>query len=240
MQLMNGLTPYNSTIILLDYQSRFAFTLSSMSAETLIHNAISLAKVAITFSIPTVLTTVGATSFGGPILSKLQEVFSDQEPIDRVTVNPWEDGRIVNAVDKTGRRKLVVAGLWTDFGVALFALEALKAGYDVYTVVDACGDVSARAHRIALERMIQEGAVPMTWLQLLLTFHRESSSPDAYTMLLNIVNDHANLYGLDLQYAEAFPDEGQAKLSNNKLGESRWGKWSIAPIRLLKRVQRGP
>ena len=236
MQSTNGLTPYNSTIVLLDYQSQFALTLSSLSGETLIHNAVNLAKVAITFSIPTVLTTVGETSFGGPILSKLQEVFCDQKPIDRIAIDPWEDERITSAVEKTGRHKLVVAGLWTDFGVALFVLGALQSGYDVYTVVDACGDMSARGHRIAVERMIQEGAVPMTWLQLLLTFHRESSSPDAYKMLLNIVNDHANLCGLDMQYAETSPAEGKARLSNHKPRESRWGKWSMAPIRSQKRV----
>jgi len=236
LQSTNGLTPYNSTIVLLDYQSRFALTLSSNSGKTLIHNAVNLGKVAVTFSIPTVLATVGETSFGGPILSKLQEVFPDQKPIDRITINPWEDSRITSAVEKTGRHELVVAGLWTDFGVALFVLEALKAGYDVYTVVDACGDVSTRSHHIAVERMIQEGAVPMTWLQLLLTFHRESSSPDAYKMLLNIVNDHANLYGLDMQYAETSPAEGEVRLANNKPRESRWEKWSMAPIRSQKRV----
>jgi nicotinamidase-related amidase len=240
LQSTNGLTPYNSTIVLLDYQSRFALTLSSTSGKTLIDNAVNLAKVAITFSIPTVLTTVGETSIGGPILSRLQEVFPDQKPIDRTTVNPWEDSRIISAVEKTGRHKLVVAGLWTDFGVSLFVLEALKAGYDVYTVVDACGDVSTRAHHIAVERMIQEGAAPMTWLQLLLTFHRESSSLDAYKMLLNIVNDHANLYGLDMQYAKTSPVEGKARFENNKPRESRWEKWSMAPIRSLKRIQRGP
>lgn len=240
MRSTNGLTPYNSTIVLLDYQSRFALTLSSMSGKTLIHNAVNLAKVAMTFSIPTVLTTVGETSFGGPILSTLQEVFPDQKPIDRMTINPWEDGRIISAVEKTGRHKLVVAGLWTDFGVALFGLGALQEGYDVYTVVDACGDVSARAHHIAVERMIQEGAVPMTWLQLLLTFHRESSSPDAYKMLLNIVNDHAHFYGLHMQYTETSPAEGKARLVNNKPRESRWERWSMAPIRSQKRVQRGP
>ena len=232
----NGLTPYNSAIVLLDYQSRFALTLNSPSGKTLIQNAVNLAKVAITFSIPTVLTTVGKTSFGGPVLSKLQEVFPGQKPIDRMTINPWEDGRITSAVEKTGRHKLVVAGLWTDFGVALLVLGALQAGYDVYTVVDACGDVSARAHRNAVERMIQEGAVPMTWLQLLLTLHRESSSPDAYKILSSIVNDHANLYGLDMQYAETSRAEGKARLSNNKPRESRWGKWSMAPIPSQKRV----
>ena len=236
MQSKNGLTPYNSTIVLLDYQSRFALTLSSLSGKIPVHNAVNLAKVAITFSIPTILTTVGETTFGGPILSKLQEVFPDQNPIDRMTINPWEEGRIITAVEKTGRHKLVVAGLWTDFGVALFVLGALHAGYDVYTVVDACGDVSARAHRIAVERMIQEGTVPMTWLQLLLTFHHESSSPDAYKMLLNIVNDHANLYGLDMQYAETSPAEEKATLVNDKPKESRWGKWFMAQSRSQKRA----
>jgi nicotinamidase-related amidase len=236
MQSTNGLTPTNSTIVLLDYQSRFALTLSSLGGETLIHNAVNLAKLAITFSIPTVLTTVGETSFGGPILSKLQEVFPDQKPIDRIAINPWKDDRITSAVEKTGRHKLVVAGLWTDFGVALFVLGALQTGYDVYTVVDACGDMSARAHRIAVERMIQEGAVPMTWLQLLLTFHRESSSLAAYKMLLTIVSDHANLYALDMQYAETSPAQENARLSHHKPGESRWERWSMAPIPSQKRV----
>ena len=236
MRSTNGLTPYNSTIFLLDYQSRFALTLSSISRKTLVHNAVSLAKVAATFSIPTVLTTVGETTFGGPILSTLQEVFPDQKPIDRTAINPWEDRRIISALEKTGRRKLVVAGLWTDFGVSFFVLGALQAGYDVYTVVDACEDMSARTHRIAVEQMIQGGAVPITWLQLLLAFHRKSSSPDAYQMLLSIVNDHANLYGLDTHYAETSAAQGKARWINNKPRESRWGKWFTTPIRPQKRV----
>ncbi len=239
-QSPNGLTPYNSTIILLDYQSRFALTLSSSVGKALIDNAVNLAKVAVTFSIPTVLTTVGAASFAGSFLSKFQEVFPGQQPIDRTTINPWRDHRIVSAVEKTGRQKLVVAGLWTGFGVALFVREALKSGYGVYLVVDACGDVSTHAHRISVEQMIQEGAVPMTWLQLLLEFHRESSSPGVYKSLLNIVNDHANLYGLDMQYTEPSPVEIKARPLNNKPRESRWEQWSIAPIRSQKRVQRGP
>ncbi|MGZ3567235.1 MAG: isochorismatase family protein [Thermodesulfobacteriota bacterium] len=236
MQTTNGLTPYNSTIVLLDYQSRFALTLSSTNGETLIQNAVNLAKVAITFSVPTVLTTVGETSFGGPILSKLQEVFPDQKPIDRIAVNPWEDGRIIGAVEKAGRHKLVVAGLWTDFGVAHFVRGGLQAGYDVYPVVDACADMSAQAHRIAVERMIREGARPITWLQLLMAFHRQSSSPDAYKILLNIVNDHANVYGLNMQYADTSPAQGRPRWSNNKPRESRWGKWPMAQIRSQKRV----
>jgi nicotinamidase-related amidase len=236
MQTPDELTPYNSTIVLLDYQSRFAFTLGSIDGKTLVYNAVNLAKVAITFSIPAVVTTVGETSFGGPLLSEIQEVFPDQKPIDRIAINPWEDGRISSAVEKAGRRKLVAAGLWTDFGVAHFVLGGLQAGYDVYMVVDACGDMSGRAHRIAVERMIQEGAVPMTWLQLLLAFHRTSSSPDVYKILLHIASNHANFYGLEMRYAETSSDDAAARWSNNKPGESRWRKWSMASTRSQKMV----
>lgn len=227
MQKTHGLTPYNSTIVLLDYQSRFALTLSSMN---LIQNARNLAKLAATFSIPTVLTTVGEKTFGGPILSKIQEVFPNQKPIDRSAVNPWEDGNVVNAVENAGRHKLVVAGLWTDFGVIQFVLGGLQAGYDVYTVVDASGDMSARAHRLSVEKMIQAGAVPLTWLQLLLTCHRESSSPEVYQILLNIANDHAHLYGLETNYPETSPADNKARWSI-KQRESRWARWSMAPNR---------
>jgi nicotinamidase-related amidase len=202
------------------------------------NNAVNLAKIAMTFSIPTTLTTVGATSFGGPLLPKLREVFRDLEPIDRTTINPWEDSRVLTKIEKAGRNKLLVAGLWTDFGVSIFVLEALRLGYEVYIVVDACGDMSAKAHRIAIERMLQEGAVPMTWLQVLLTFHREWAPTDTYEVLLHAAEEHARTYGLDLQYAQNLPDEGQTKFVDDKPKEGRWGRWSIAPDRLLKRSQK--
>jgi nicotinamidase-related amidase len=223
----------------MDYQAQLVSTVSSMSGETLMSNAINLAKVAMTFSIPTILTTVGATSFGGPLLPRLQEVFPGLNPIDRTTISPWDDSRVLTTIEKAGRNKLVVAGLWTDFGVLLFVLEALKVGYEVYIVVDACGDMSARAHRVATERILQEGAVPMTWLQLLLTLHREWASPDVYEVFLRAAKEHARSYGLDLQYTQMLPDVGQAKFGNdNKPKEGRWGKWSIAPVRSLRRFQK--
>jgi nicotinamidase-related amidase len=222
----------------MDYQARLASTVSSMSGETLVSNAAHVAKVATTFSIPTILTTVGATSFGGPLLSKLQEVFPDLIPIDRTTINPWEDSRALTAIEKAGRNKLVVAGLWTDFGVSIFVLGALKAGYEVYIVVDACGDMSARAHRVGVERTLREGAVPMTWLQLLLTLHRDWAPPDAYEVLLHAAEEHARTYGLDLNYRQILPGEGQTKLVNERPKEGRWAKWPIAPFRSLKRSQK--
>lgn len=226
----------------MDYQVRLISTVTSMGGETLMSNAINVAKVAMTFSIPTILTTVGAASFGGPLLPKLQEVFPGLNPVDRTTISPWDDSRVLGTIEKAGRNKLVVAGLWTDFGVSLFILEALKVGYEVYIVVDACGDMSARAHRVATERILQEGAVPMTWLQLLLTLHREWASPDIYEVFLRAAKEHARSYGLDLQYTQytqTLPDVGQTKFGNdNKPKEGRWGKWSIAPVRSLRRFQK--
>jgi len=232
------LTESNCAFILMDYQAQFASTVSSMSGETLINNAVNVAKVAMTFSIPTILTTVSATCFGGPLLPKLQEVFPGLKPIDRTSINPWEDSRALSEIEKAGRNKLVVAGLWTDFGVSIFVLEALRVGYEVYIVVDACGDMSARAHRTAMERMLQEGAVPMTWLQLLLTLHREWASPDTFEALLHAAEEHARSHGLYLQYIQILPDEGQTKFFNDKAKEGRWGKWSIVPNRLLRRSQK--
>jgi len=235
-----GLTATNCAIIIMDYQPEFLSTISSTDGDTLMSNAINIAKAATTFSTPTILTTVAATSFGGPLLPELQEVFPGLKPIDRTTINPWQDSRILTTIEKAGRNKLVVAGLWTDFGVSIFVLEALKAGYDVYVVVDACGDMSTRAHRIGIERMLQEGAVPMTWLQLLLILHREWAPPDTYEILLHAAEEHARSYGLNLQYTQILPDKGQTKLINDKPKEGRWWKWSIAPIRSLKRSQKRP
>jgi nicotinamidase-related amidase len=135
------LTANNCAFILMDYQARLASTVSSMSGDTLMSNAINMAKVATTFSIPTILTTVAATSFGGSFLPKLQEVFPGLKPIDRATINPWDNSRVLTTIEKAGRNKLVVAGLWTDFGVSIFVLGALKVGYEVYIVVDSCGSL---------------------------------------------------------------------------------------------------
>lgn len=119
LQPIHGrLTPDNCTIILMDYQSQFALSIKSTDGDILIRNGINLAKIARTFSIPTVLTTIGQSSFGGPLFSKLQEILPNQEPVDRTTLSAFEDTRVLATLEKIGRNKLVIAGLWTDFGVA--------------------------------------------------------------------------------------------------------------------------
>jgi nicotinamidase-related amidase len=201
----------------------------------LIHNAIGLAKTARTFNIPTVLSTIGESSFGGPIFSGLQEIFPDQTPIDRATLSLFDDTRVLARMEKIGRNKLVVAGLWTDFGVAPTLRQARRLGYEVFMVVDACGDVSLRAHQIAVERLLQEGVVPVTWLQLLLALHHDWAPPEAYEVLLNIASDHATAYGLEIQYARTGFGEGRMNKTDGKPKERWWGKWSMVPIRSLRK-----
>jgi nicotinamidase-related amidase len=222
----------------MDYQPHFVSTISSTDGDALVRNATNLGKIAKTFNIPAILTTIGQTSFGGPIFSELQEIFPHQKAIERTTLSVFEDNGVLAVLEKIGRNKLLVAGLWTDFGVAASVRQARNLGYDVFIVVDACGDMSARAHRIAIERMLQEGAVPMTWLQLLLTLHREWAPPDTYEVLLHVAKEHAKTYGLDLQYTQTLPDEGQNRFVNDKPREGRCGIWSVAPMRSLKRFQK--
>jgi nicotinamidase-related amidase len=223
LQPIDGrLTPTNCVVILMDYQPQFASSINSTSGDILLHNGAHLARIAKTFSIPTVLTTIGQSSFGGPLFSKLQEIFPDQKPIDRTTLSVFEDAGVLAAIEKMGRNKLVIAGLWTDFGVATSIRQARQLGYEVFMVVDACGDVTLRAHQIATQRLCREAAVPMTWLQMLLALHRNWAPPEAYDVLFTIAKNHASAYGLDIRYAQNGLDEQPTRLANDKLRERWW------------------
>lgn len=232
------LTPNNCAVILMDYQSRYVSAIGSTRSETLIHNAINLATIARTFNIPTLLTTIGESSFGGPVFSKLQEIFPDQKPIERTTLSLFEDVRILTAVEKIGRDTLVIAGLWTDFGVAPSVDQAQESGYQVFIVVDACGDISPRAHQIAIQRLLQRGVSPITWLQMLLAFHQDWAPPEAYEALLKIARDHASTHGLEVQYARSPLGEEETSWRNDGPKERGWGKWSMLTHRPLRKFQK--
>ncbi len=233
------LTPNNCAVILMDYQSRYALTLGSVYRDILIRNAISLAKIARTFNIPTLLTTIGESSLGGPVFSELLEIFPDQSSMDRTTLSLFEDAGFLTAIEKIGRHKLVIAGLWTDFGVAPTMEQARQLGYEVFMVVDACGDVSPRAHRVAVDRLVQGGVSPITWLQMLLAFHHDWAPPEAYEALLNIARDHASAYGLETRYKR--PDSGEESTNGmERLKERWWGKWSMVTGRPLRKSQKRP
>jgi len=184
-----------------------AFASHSIDIQLLVNNVTGLAKSAKIFNVPTILTTVAAKSFSGPIFTNVQEVFPECTPIDRTTMNSWEDPKVVDAVRKTDRKKLIIAALWTEVCLATATLSALDDGYEVYIVTDASAGVTSEAHEMAIKRMIQAGAVPVTWLQVLLEWQRDWARQETYNAVMAVAKEHAGGYGLGINYAKAMLGE---------------------------------
>lgn len=196
------LAPQNSVLLLIDHQPQMAFATRSIDIVELRNNVTGLAKAAKVFKVPTVLTTVAEKSFSGPIFPELQKVFPDVKPIDRTTMNTWEDRRAVDVIKKTGKKKLVIAALWTEVCLVGPVLSALDDGYEVYFVTDASGGVSTDAHNMAVQRMIQAGATPVTWLQVMLEWQRDWARQETYDAVTGIAKEHGGGYGLGIIYAK--------------------------------------
>jgi nicotinamidase-related amidase len=168
------ITPQNSSLILIDYQpSQFA-AVRSMDPDLLLKNIVSTVKLAKLFAVPVVHSTVNvATGRSQPTVPQLAELLEDDPAIDRTTLNAWEDVDFLAAVRATGRRKLIFCALWTEICMAFPALDALREGYEVYPVVDAIGGTSVEAHRAGLERVVQAGARPVSWVALACELQRD-------------------------------------------------------------------
>ncbi len=180
------LTPDNCVLILIDHQPFQFAGLRSHDAQTVINNVVGLAKSAKAFAVPTLLTTVVERQ-GGVLIKQLQDLFPEQKPIDRTFINTWEDARVVDWVKKTGRKKIVMAALWTEICLAMPAIQALGEGYEVFIVTDASGGVTVEAHEMGIQRMVQAGAVPITWMVLAAELQRDwartATVPDYAQML---------------------------------------------------------
>ncbi|MFF4121023.1 hydrolase [Streptomyces sp. NPDC001714] len=196
------LTPDNCAVLFVDHQPQMFFGTGSGDRTAIINSTLGLAKAAKAFDVPVVLSTVAAESFSGPIMPQLADVFPGQKIIDRTTMNAWEDGAFVEAVKATGREKLVIAGLWTEVCVVLPVLSAIAQGYEVYVVADASGGVTPQAHEHAVQRMVQGGAVPVTWVQVLLELQRDWARTKTYEAVTNVVKENGGTYGLGLVYAQ--------------------------------------
>ena len=157
------LTPDNCALILIDHQPFQFAGLRSHDTQTIINNVVGLTKAAKAFGVPTLFTTV-VQDRGGYLIKQLQDIFPEQKPIDRTFINTWEDKRVVDWVKKTGRKKIVMAALWTEICLAMPAIQAAGEGYEVYVVTDASGGVSLEAHEMAVQRMIMAGCMPITWM----------------------------------------------------------------------------
>ena len=189
------LTPQDSVVLLIDHQPFQFANLHSHEPTLIVNNVIGLAKTAKVFGIPTVLTTV-VEERGGLLIKGLQDVFPDQKPINRTFINTWEDRRVVDAVKKTGRKKLIIAGLWTEICVAMPAIQALGEGYEVYVVTDASGGVTIEAHEMAVRRMIQAGTVPMTWMAVQGELQRDWARETTVPGLAEVLSQHGGGTGV--------------------------------------------
>ena len=168
------LTPKNSALIIIDYQPVQVTSVASMDRRTLVDNIVAVARSAMLYELPVVLSTVNVeTGINEPTIPQLGEVLTGIKALDRTTINAWEDSEFVNAVKATGRKKLIMTALWTEACLTFPSLDALREGYEVYPVVDAVGGTSLEAHRAALERMVQAGAKPISWVQMLCELQRD-------------------------------------------------------------------
>lgn len=168
------LTPQNAALVIIDFQPVQVASIVSMERRELIANVVAVARTAKLYDLPVVLSTVNvATGLNTPTIHQLTDVLGGVEPIDRTSINAWEDDDFVAAVKATGRRKLIMVALWTEVCLAFPALDALREGFDVYPVVDAVGGTSAIAHRTGLERIVLAGARPITWIQLACELQRD-------------------------------------------------------------------
>lgn len=197
------LTPDNSVLLLVDFQPQYVFSTRSQPIDAIVNNAQALAKAARVFKVPTILSTIVAKGFAGPLLADLQAVNPDQQPIDRTVINAWADARVRDAVRATGRKKLIIAGLWTDNCVMLPALAALKDGYDVYVVADASGDYDELSHQQAMARLVQAGAVPITWLPVMLEWQADWANSATAGPVNQIMREHAKAIAAGSQYLRA-------------------------------------
>ncbi|MFI7613705.1 hydrolase [Nonomuraea terrae] len=197
------LTPQDSVVVLVDHQPQMFFGTTSADRGSIINATVGLAKGAKVFDVPVILTTVQSKSFSGPLLAPLAQLFPGVAPIDRSTMNCWEDPRVVDAVRATGRPKIVMAGLWTEVCIALASLSAAEQGYQVYVPTDACGGVSQEAHDNAVRRMAQHDIVPLTWLTTVLEWQRDWSRTRTYDAVTRVIEEHAGAYGLGVAYAHA-------------------------------------
>lgn len=196
------ISPNDHDLVLIDHQGQMAFATKSIDVALLRTNVSLICHAARAFGVDTILTTVKAESFSGPIFTEITQAFPDHEVIDRTTMNCWEDSRITDRINKLGKTRVVLAGLWTGVCIVGPALSALEQGFEVYFISDACGDVSTEAHERAVARLVQAGAHPMTSLQYLLELQRDWARMETYDAVMDVAKEFAGSYGTGITYAK--------------------------------------
>jgi nicotinamidase-related amidase len=195
------LTPDNCVITLIDHQPQMLFGVTSIDRQTLINNVVGFSKAAKLFNVPVVLTTVETRAFSGNLWPQLAAQFPNRTPIERSSMNSWDDRNFVEAVKASGKKKVLLAGLWTQVCVTFPTLQAIADGYEIYVVEDLCGDLDLRTHDAAMRRCEQAGARPVTWIQVMLEWQRDWALRETYAGVMDIVKSHGGAYGMGVEYA---------------------------------------
>jgi nicotinamidase-related amidase len=201
MSTLEMLSPQNCALLLIDFQPAMYQGVQSHDRLTTFNNVQVLAKSARLFGVPTVLSTVAAESFSGPFMPEIAALFPKNKILDRTSMNSWLDAPFRAAVHATGRKKLVIAGLWTEACVLFPTLDLLKEGYEIYVVADACGDLSAEAHDRSMDRMTQAGAIPMTSWQFVFELQQDWARSETYEGVMTILKEHSP-YGIQVRFSK--------------------------------------
>ena len=201
MSKLEMLSPENHAIALVDYQPAMYQGVQSHDRLVTFNNVQVLAKAAKLFGIPTIITTVAQDTFSGPFMPEITSLFPEHTVIDRTSMNAWLDAKFREAVHATGRKKIAVAGLWTEACVMFVGLELRKEGFEVYVPADACGDVSPEAHQRAMDRLVQAGAVPITSLQYVFELQQDWARSETYEGVMDILRAHSP-YGIQVRFSK--------------------------------------
>ena len=201
MSKVEMLTPQNSAIALIDYQPAMYQGVQSHDRLVVSNNIQILAKAAKLFNIPTVISTVAKDSFSGPFMPEVTELFPEHEIIDRTSMNSWLDANFRKAVAATGKKRFVIAGLWTEACVMFPSLDMLREGYEIFVAADACGDLSIEAHNRSMDRLVQAGAVPITSCQYLFELQQDWARTETYNGVMDILRAHSP-YGIQVRFSK--------------------------------------
>ena len=194
-------TPEDSVVVFIDHQPQMTFGVANIDRATLINTVTLLAKVAKEFNVPAVLTSVETESFSGYVWPQLLDVFPGQEVIERTSMNSWDSEEFRAAIEATGRKNIIITGLWTEVCVTWPTIEMLGAGYNVYVVEDCCGATSQAAQEASLSRMVQAGAVRVTTIPALLEWQRDWAKREHYDKLMGLIKNQGGAYGVGVEYA---------------------------------------
>src|SRR5215467_913337 len=193
-------TPGDSAIVFIDHQPQMLFGVANADRAMLINNVTLLAKVAKEYKVPAVLTAVETESFSGYVWPQLLDIFPGQPVVERTSMNSWDDPGFRKAIEATGRKNIIMTGLWTEVCVTWPTIEMLGAGYNVYVVEDCCGATSPAAQEGALSRMVQAGAVRTTTIAALLEWQRDWKNKEHYDALMALLKPQSGAYGSGIEY----------------------------------------